>query len=81
MSRASLQGRAGHLAERPRGRGAAGRNFIARRNIRRFSLMLKTERDPEIRAQIERLLSQAVADLDVAERGAPSEIHPSLRRL
>ena len=52
------------------------RQFIARQNVRRFNLLLETERDPNKRAQIQRLLTQAIADLDEVERRAPSQLYP-----
>ena len=47
--------------------------FVARQNIAHYRHLLETEQDPAKRAKLERLLSEANAQLDDAEAGATAK--------
>ncbi len=50
--------------------------FIARQNIEHYRQLLQTERDPAVRAQIERLLAEAEAAEQALEPDPPAPAPP-----
>ena len=53
--------------------------FIARQNVERYRHMLDAERDPERRAQIQRLLAEAMAELNEVEGRSARPLYPPER--